>query len=151
MSECKGLRNVVKIEFYMPSTDILGMFAKKDSKTEKIVKFFHRRSIGKKLDTFIKKIEAQKIERFSKKWKEAFHNQYSRFVPQFFSIEDRCIECMKCVHACPRENIHFDNRIKFELNCDMCLHCLHHCPTDAIQVDKYMEGTVRYIKVNMTI
>jgi len=163
VSERKGLRNVAKIEFYMPGSDLLGMFAKKDSKTEKIVKFFHSRNIGKKLDRFVEKIEAQNIEIFSKKWyvylsplipqkwKDAFHNQYSRFVPQFFSIDDRCIECMKCVNECPRENIRFDEGIKFEENCDMCLHCLHHCPTDAIQIGTYTEGTVRYKKINMTI
>jgi len=159
----KGMKNIAKIEFYMPGTDMLGMFAKKDSKTERVVKFFHSRNIGSKLDQFIKKIERVEIDSFSKKWyvylaplipkkwKDAFHNQYNRFVPKFFSIDDRCIECMKCVKGCPRENIQFDEGIKFELNCDMCLHCLHHCPSDSIQVGKFTEGTVRYNRVEFKI
>jgi flavodoxin len=161
VSEKKGMKNIAKTEFYMPGTDLLGLFAKKDSKTEKVVKFFHSRNIGSKLDRFIKQIEEQKVEKFSKKWyvylspfipqkwKDAFHNQYNRFVPEFFSIDDRCIECMKCVKGCPRENIRFDEGIKFEVNCDMCLHCLHHCPTDSIQIGKFTEGTVRYTKVEI--
>ena len=163
ITEKKGMKNIAKFEFYMPGTDLLGMFAKKDSKTEKVLKFFHSRNIGSQLDKFIQKIEQQNVEKFSKKWyvylsvmipqkwKDAFHNQYSRFVPEFFSIDDRCIECMKCVKGCPRDNIRFDEGIKFELDCDMCLHCLHHCPTDSIQIGKFTEGTVRYSKVELSV
>lgn len=144
VTAAKGMPYVGGIEFYMPGTDMLGMLAKRGSKTEKFIKFFHSRNIGKKLDKYIKKIEAQTPQTVSQKWyvyfsplvpqkwKQAFHEQYSRFVPQFFSQPDICIECMKCVKGCPRDNIIFDEVIKFGLNCDMCLHCLHHCPTDSI-------------------
>lgn len=150
-------------EFYMPGTDFLGMFAKKGSRTEKIAKFVHSRHIGKKLDTFIKHVVQKKPKAVTKKWyvylaplvpekwKEGFHAQYTRYVPEFFSQPDICIECMKCVNECPRDNIRFDEVIKFDLNCDMCLHCLHHCPTDAIQVGNFTKGTVRYTKVDISL
>ena len=159
----KNMTTVGRKEFYMPGTDLLGMFAKKGSKTETIAKFFHSRHIGKKLDRFIHKIEQQKRQRIArkwyvylsplipKKWKQSFHDQYSRFVPQFFSQPDICIECMKCVKECPRDNIRFDEVIKFDLNCDMCLHCLHHCLVDSIQVGDFTKGTVRYTKVDIPL
>ena len=58
---------------------------------------------------------------------------------------------MLCVKSCPRENIRFEDGIKFGLNCDMCLRCLHHCPVDSIQLGKFTKGTVRYNKVEVEI
>ena len=163
VAKSKNMSIVEEKEFYMPATDLLGMFAKKGSRTEKITKFFHSRHIGKKLDVFINHMLQKKSHTVAKKWyvylsplvpakwKEGFHAQYSRYVPEFFSQPDICIECMKCVNECPRDNIRFDEVIKFDLNCDMCLHCLHHCPVDSIQVGSYTKGTVRYTKVDILL
>ena len=161
MRDCET-KIVASIEFYMPGTDALGLFALRNSKMEKLIKFFHSRDIDKKVDNFLKRVlKNEKVELHSKWYvryfsslvpqslKDKFHAQYSRFVPEFYSQTDVCIECMKCVKGCPRENIIFDESIKFGLECDMCLHCLHHCPTDSIQIGEYTKGTVRYNKVNI--
>ena len=157
----KNLQTVAKMELYMPGTDALVFFAKASSLSEKIIKFFHSRNIDKKIDQFIYRIFKNRTINIAQKWyvylsflipqkvKDSFHAQYSKFVPEFYSQTDICIECMKCVDACPRDNIRFDESIKFGLNCDMCLHCIHHCPTQSIQIGDYTQGNVRYKKIDL--
>ena len=137
------------------------MFSKKGSLTEKLLKSFHSRNIDNKVNYFVQNILKCKEIVVPKKWyvylsflisqnlKDKFHSQYTKYVPQFYSQTDICIECMKCVKGCPRENIIFDERIKFGLDCDMCLHCVHHCPTDSIQIGNMTQGNVRYTKVTI--
>ncbi len=161
ISETKGMKAVAAQDFYMPATDALALFAKKNSRTEKILKSFHSRNIDKKLTKFINRIEKGEKLKIAKKWysylaflipektKKSFHNQYTKYIPEFYSIKDICIECMLCVKGCPRENIRFDEGIKFGLECDMCLRCLHHCPVDSIQLGSFTKGTVRYKKVEI--
>lgn len=49
--------------------------------------------------------------------------------------KDKCINCMKCVNACPEKNIYVkDGKIKFHHHCDMCMRCSFYCPTDAIKI-----------------
>jgi len=163
VSNSKGLRSIATQDFYMPATDALALFAKKNSKTEKVLKYFHSRHIGKKLEAFISRVEKGRELRIPKKMysylaflipkntKKAFHDQYTKYIPQFYSQNDICINCMVCVKGCPRENIRFENGIKFGLNCDMCLRCLHHCPVDSIQLGNFTNGTVRYNKVEVKI
>ena len=161
LAEKQNLQTVATMELYMPGTDALVFFAKENSLSEKIIKFFHSRNIDKKVNQFISKIFKNKVVNTPQKWyiylsflipqktKDNFHAQYSKFVPEFYSQTDICIECMKCVNGCPRDNIRFDEYIKFDLNCDMCLHCIHHCPTQSIQIGDYTQGNVRYKKINL--
>ncbi len=161
LSSKKNLYTVAQMELYMPATDALIFFAKKDSFSEKIIKFFYSRNIDKKIDKFTSKIFKNKTNKIQQKWyvylsflipqktKDDFHAQYTKYIPQFYSQTDICIECMKCVKECPRDNIRFDEQIKFELNCDMCLHCVHHCPTQSIQIGDFTQNNVRYKKVDL--
>ena len=163
ISKSKGLTTVSKLDLFMPGTDALAFFAKQNSRTERILKLFHSRKIGKKIDKFISKIEKGKKRIISKKWysylsflipaksKEAFHNQYSKQIPDFHALNDVCTKCMLCVKKCPLRNIKFEDGIKFGLNCDMCLKCLHHCPVQAINVGDKTNGTVRYKKVEIKL
>ena len=163
ISTGKGLRTIATLDLFMPATDMLALFAKKNSKTENILKYLHSRNIKVKLDKFITRIEKGKELNISKKWysylaflipnktKKAFHDQYTKYIPEFQSLNDICIECMLCVKNCPRENIIFKNGIKFGLNCDMCLNCFHHCPVEAINIGNRTNGTVRYNKVKIKI
>jgi ferredoxin/flavodoxin len=156
----KNLITTSIMELYMPGTDALVFFAKPNSLTEKIIKFFHSRNIDKKVTIFISNILKNKTIKIKQKWytylsfliskktKDNFHAQYTKYIPQFYSQTDICIECMKCVNECPRDNIRFDEYIKFDLNCDMCLHCVHHCPTQSIQIGDLTQGNVRYKDLN---
>ena len=162
ISSHNGLKTIAVQDFYMPGTDALALFAKKDSKTETLLKFFHSRNIPQKVSQFILRIENKKEVNIKTKWytilsflipqkiKQNFHDQYTKYVPLLHSKEDTCIKCMLCVKGCPQENIRLDQTIKFDLNCDLCLKCLHHCPVDSIQLGKMTEGNVRYKKVELT-
>lgn len=161
MSKKQNLQTVAKMELYMPGTDALVFFAKPNTWSEKILKKFHSRNIDKKIDVFISKILQDNEVQIKKKWytylsflipqksKDKFHSQYTKYIPEFYSQTDICIECMKCVKECPRDNIRLDEYIKFDLNCDMCLHCVHHCPTESIQIGNFTQGNVRYKKVDL--
>jgi len=161
ISNAKGLKCVASQDFYMPATDALVLFAKKGSRTEKVLKYFHTRGINSKLEKFVDRIEEGKELKVTKKWydvlsvlipdsvKKSFHDQYTKYIPEFYSINDVCIECMLCVNGCPRENIRFEEGIKFDLNCDMCLSCIHHCPVDAIQIGNMTQGNVRLRKIEI--
>ncbi len=161
ISKAKGLITVSTLDLFMPATDALALFAKEGSRTEKILKSFHSKHLDKKIAAFIIRMEERKELRVSKKWytglaflipkktKKAFHDQYTKYIPQFYSRTDVCIQCMLCVKGCPRENIRYDNGIKFDLNCDMCLACLHHCPVDSIQLGNFTQGTVRLRKIEI--
>lgn len=162
LSNKQNLETVATLELYMPGTDALVFFAKPNSLNEKILKFFHSYNIDNKIDKFISQILKNKKSVIRQKWytyfsflipqrtKENFHSQYTKYIPEFYSQTDICIECMKCVNECPRDNIRFDEYIKFDLNCDMCLHCVHHCPTQSIQIGNFTQGNVRYKKVDFT-
>jgi len=158
LSKKQNLETIATLELYMPGTDALIFFAKPNSLSEKVLKFFHSRNIDKKVDIFVSKIIKKQKSVIRQKWytyfsflipqkaKDKFHSQYTKYVPEFYSQSDICIECMKCVNECPRENIRLDEYIKFDLNCDMCLHCVHHCPTESIQIGNFTQGNVRYKK-----
>jgi len=159
ISDKNGLKTVASLDLFMPATDALALFAKKNSKTEKILKSFHSKRINNKIKKFISHIERNKEKKISKKWygylsflipkktRKSFHDQYTKYIPMLHSIDNLCNQCMLCVNNCPRENIRFEEAIKFGLNCDMCLKCLHHCHTEAIQLGEYTKGNVRYNKV----
>ena len=161
ISSKKGYKTIGTLDLFMPATDALALFAKKNSRTEKILKSFHSRKIDNKISKFLKKIDNAKEIRIKKKvythlsflipakTRKAFHDQYIKYIPEFYSEKDICIQCMLCVKGCPRENIQYDEGIKFGLNCDMCLACLHHCPVDSIQLGNYTKGNVRLRKIEI--
>ncbi len=161
LSNKYNLQTIATMELYMPATDALIFFAKPKTWNEKILKFFHSRNIDKKINLFISKILEGNTVQIRGKWytylsflipqktKDKFHSQYTKYIPEFYSQTDICIECMKCVKECPRDNIRLDEYIKFDLNCDMCLHCVHHCPTESIQIGNFTQNNVRYKKVDL--
>lgn len=47
----------------------------------------------------------------------------------------KCIKCMKCVNACPTQNIEFvDGKFKFHNRCLCCTRCSFNCPTNAFSI-----------------
>ena len=123
LSNKQELKTISTMELYMPATDALVFFAKPNSWSEKVLKFFHSRNIDRKVDKFILQLLESKRCIIRKKWytyfsflipqktKDNFHAQYTKYVPEFYSQTDICIECMKCVNECPRDNIRFDEYI----------------------------------------
>ncbi|MBQ4268853.1 MAG: EFR1 family ferrodoxin [Clostridia bacterium] len=54
--------------------------------------------------------------------------------------KEKCIQCNKCVNACPHNNIYVkDGKIKFHHHCDMCMRCSFFCPTNAVKIG-FLEG-----------
>ena len=157
----RGFKPLASIEFYMPGTDTLLLLAKKGSLLEKFFKSIHSRNITQKIENFAKNLLNQTMEIPKKKWytfldkmivekfEIVWSDQNKRLIPQFYSIDDVCIKCMKCVKGCPRGNIVFEGRIKFGTNCDTCFFCMHHCPVEAIQIGEITKDTVRYKKVSI--
>ncbi|MCQ2798545.1 MAG: EFR1 family ferrodoxin [Bacilli bacterium] len=55
----------------------------------------------------------------------------------FYRIKkDKCVNCNKCINACPTKNIYRNKKgaIKFHHDCLMCMRCSMNCPTDAIYI-----------------
>ncbi len=64
--------------------------------------------------------------------------------PIFKVNKKKCINCGKCIKACPRDNIKIvDGKYKFGHNCVLCMGCSFGCPKDAIKI-----GIFKYWKVN---
>ena len=64
--------------------------------------------------------------------------------PMFKVEADKCIDCGKCVAACPENNIErVDGKFKFGSKCVLCMGCAFGCPMDAVHV-----GVFKYWKVN---
>lgn len=52
-----------------------------------------------------------------------------------YKVNERCVNCKKCVNICPTHNIKMeDGKMKFGGDCLMCMRCAHLCPTDAIKI-----------------
>ena len=103
------------VELYMPGTDFLILFAKKNSLLEKILKSIHSRNIGKKVDNFTERVQnLLPAKKPLKKWYTFFDdyivkkleiiydNHHRDCIEKFYSKFDTCIECMKCIKGCPR-------------------------------------------------
>ncbi|MBR7063619.1 MAG: phosphoribosylaminoimidazolecarboxamide formyltransferase [Treponema sp.] len=61
---------------------------------------------------------------------------FSRFMltSSFFSVDEKCISCGKCVSNCPFGVISLENgKPVFEGKCQMCMSCISKCPKAAIQ------------------
>lgn len=146
------------MEFYMPGSDALLLFARKGSVVERLLKAVHTRKIDIKINRFLSSLsDGSRAPVPPRKWYTALDDGvvkyfeakatdgYRIFVGQFRSLEDRCIRCELCVGDCPRNNIELtDAGIEFGDSCDRCFRCIHHCPTEAIQIAGKTVDTVRY-------
>ena len=161
LSKKRGFVPLSYIEFYMPGTDALLLLAKKGSFTEKFFRSIYSRNIDKKIVRYTEKILHNHMDIPKRKWYtfldmlivEKFEiiwsDQNKKLISRFYSKKDVCIQCMKCVRGCPRNNIIFDEYIRFGSDCDTCFYCVHHCPVEAIQIGNITENTVRYNKVSI--
>lgn len=161
-SKRQNFKPVGFVEFFMPGTDFLILFAKKDSILEKLLKRIHSRNLDVKIQNFTLRLQrATPALTPLKKWYTLFDdvivkpfevmydNCHKAYIGQFHSNPDTCTECMRCVTGCPRNNITYNGKIAFGINCDVCFYCIHNCPTDAIQIANITEGNVRYSRVEL--
>ena len=76
--------------------------------------------------------------------------EYGRKTKHFYA-SDACNGCQLCERICPVSIITMDNgKPKWtEERCVQCLACLHHCPRKAIQHKKRTEERGRYINPNV--
>lgn len=52
-----------------------------------------------------------------------------------YKVDDKCVQCLKCVKECPTHNITVvDGKLKFGKKCLMCMRCAQLCPKDAIKI-----------------
>ena len=72
------------------------------------------------------------------------------FYPMFvrakgFHVEDTCIGCGQCIHACPLKNISLvDSRPIWDKHCTQCMACISICPKAAIEYKNKTKGKRRY-------
>jgi ferredoxin len=145
------------LDILMPGTDLLTYVIKANSFAEKIFLSIHSSNINKKIDKFISKMEKnKKIKRVYSKWYTLLDNlivkrleikadnDHKDWIKDFTVNKNNCIECMKCVEGCPRENIKFKNGIIFDINCDVCLFCINNCPKNAISISQNTIDKIKY-------
>ena len=62
-----------------------------------------------------------------------------------FYAKEGCIECGKCVSACPFNNIQLvDGRPVWGKDCTHCMACICGCPAEVIEYGKKSQGKPRY-------
>ncbi len=150
------------IEFFMPGTDFLILFAKKNSWMEGFLKRIHSRHIDEKINQFVASLQNESTTKpprpkwytafdnfIVKKLEDKYDNHHRAYIGQFYSKPETCIECMKCVNGCPRHNIALNGQIEFGLDCDVCFNCVHNCPTESIQIGTITQDKTRYKKVEL--
>ena len=145
-------------EAFMPGTDALLLFARKDSLVEKVIMKMQSRHLYRKVSQFIEVVlRTRHISIPRSKWYTPLESRvvkplehfvtrdYRVFKSGYQVLQERCTKCMLCVKDCPEGNIELrDGTIVFGNRCDLCLRCIHHCPTEAIQIDTKTLKTVRY-------
>jgi flavodoxin/ferredoxin len=145
------------LDILMPGTDLLTYVIKTNTFAEKIFLGLHSFNINKKIDKFISKMKENKeIKKVYTKWYSLIDNlivkrmeikadnDHRDWIKNFTVNKNNCIECMKCVLGCPRENVKFMDRIIFGINCDVCLYCINNCPKNAINISQNTIDKVKY-------
>lgn len=92
----------------------------------------------------------EKVKRslFKRMWVEPIgfiERHFAHIHGRIFKVnKKKCVNCGKCVAACPRGNIKIvDGKYKFGGNCVLCMACSFGCPKSAIKI-----GIFKYWKVN---
>ncbi|HEX3038204.1 MAG TPA: EFR1 family ferrodoxin [Oscillospiraceae bacterium] len=68
-----------------------------------------------------------------------------------YHLAPNCNGCGTCVHVCPTDNIHLDEkRPVFGSKCLSCLACTQNCPQNAIRMDGE-KSTTRFRNKNITL
>jgi|GEM_PF-6416734 len=134
---------------------------KKNSWCEKFLKFIHSRHIGTKINIFVNTVlylhkpMKQRLKPFSAFFDylilnklEKYWMAYNQSLIEKFYADQRCIECMKCVKGCPRDNIVLKDKIEFGKNCDTCFFCIHNCPVEMMgkQYKSLNDKDIEFIK-----
>ena len=145
------------LDILMPGTDLLTYVIKENSFAEKIFINMHSSNINRKIDKFLLKMEKNKtIKKIYTKWYTLFDNlivkkmeikadnDHKDWIGKFNVNKENCIQCMKCINNCPRENIKLNNGIKLGMNCDVCLYCINNCPKYAINIAQNTIGKIKY-------
>lgn len=70
---------------------------------------------------------------------------FNRFLvtDKYFFTSKNCIQCKRCVRACPLNNITTDEKGKIvwkHESCTGCLRCYHRCPSHAIHFGKFTKN-----------
>ncbi len=66
-----------------------------------------------------------------------------RFNGRLYKVDDRCVNCLKCVKICPVHNIEFDgSKFRFGNQCLMCMRCSFSCPKNAIRIGLFNKWKV---------
>ncbi len=153
-----GFSPAGNFEVRMPGTDVLLLFAKKGSRTERFVKRMGSRKIVAKARRFVQTVLKNPgtpvpspkwytwlDEKVMRPLERLFTKNYQVFKGKYRVLTERCTGCGLCVRDCPEGNITFqDEGIVFGDRCDSCLRCIHHCPTEAIQLGDKTLNTSRY-------
>ena len=135
------------LNLYMLGMDLFTYVISSGTFFEKIYLKVHSRSIYSKIKNFLDKIhEGKEIKKVYTKWYTFFDelvvkpleikadNDHKDWIKGFNTNENLCIQCMKCVDGCPRNNIEYKEKITFGYNCDVCLFCINNCPKMAINI-----------------
>lgn len=72
---------------------------------------------------------------------------FERYVIQTkgFYVDDGCVQCGKCVKACPMGNIQIrDGKVSWGKECIHCMACVHICPHQLVQYTKSTRKKGRY-------
>lgn len=145
------------LDILMPGTDLLTYVIKANSFAEKIFTKIHSPNINRKINVFISKMDKNKsIKRIYTKWYTLLDNlivkkleikadnDHKDWIGKFIVNKENCIQCMKCINRCPRENIKLNNGIVFGMDCDVCLFCINNCPKHVISINQKTNNKVKY-------
>ena len=105
--------------------------------------------IGRNLPRLMERASFSDMDLGKAAWLKSYviNGSFNRFATddRKYRFTDKCIQCGKCVEACPLKNITLeDGHPKWNGHCTMCMACYHHCPVNAIQYGKGTEGKGQY-------
>ena len=145
------------LKLLMPGADFLTSTVKAGSFSERLYTSIHSKNIREKIkknaDKAMKNKEIKTVhakwytffdEQILKKLEIKANNAYKDWIKDFSADTEKCIQCMKCVNGCPRNNIKYVDKILFGTNCDVCLYCISNCSKTAINISQKTIGKTRY-------